>query len=266
MGIPVRRGRDFDRHDDKSSPSVAIVSEAFARKYWPGQDPLGKRISVLAASMSLTTVVGVVADVRHNPNTGRALMAPMVYFPAAQGPWGSMTLIVRTTANPLAITADVQRVIASLDQSLAPGNVQTLERMLSSSLSPQRVTAAMLSVFAGIALLLAVIGIYGVMSYSVNQRTHEIGIRMALGAQRGDVVRRVLRQGIVLAVLGIAIGTLGSFAMARGMATLLHEVSPTDPLTFVAVAVTLAAVALLGSWLPARRAAAVDPVVALRES
>jgi putative ABC transport system permease protein len=266
MGIPVRRGRDFDRHDERSSPSVAIVSEAFARKYWPGQDPLGKRISVLADSMSLTTVVGVVADVRHNPNTGRALMAPMVYFPAAQGPWDSMTLIVRTTASPLAVTADVQRVIASLDQSLAPGNVQTLERMLWSSLSPQRVTAAMLSFFAGIALLLAVIGIYGVMSYSVNQRTHEIGIRMALGAQPGDVVRRVLRQGVVLAALGIAIGTLGSFAMARGMATLLHEVSPTDPLTFVAVAVTLAAVAMFGSWLPARRAAAVDPVVALRDA
>ena len=266
MEIPVRRGRDFDRHDDKTGPSVAIVSEAFARKYWPGQDPLGKRISVLADSMHLTTVVGVVADARHNPNTGRALLAPVVYFPAAQGPWDSMTLIVRTAGNPLAVTADVQQVIGSLDRTLAPGNVQTLERLLSASLSPQRITAGMLSVFAGIALLLAVIGIYGVMSYTVNQRTHEIGIRMALGAQRGDVVRRVLRQGVVLAALGIAIGTLGSFAMARGMATLLHEVSPTDPLTFVAVAVTLAAVAVLGSWLPARRAAAVDPVVALRDS
>jgi putative ABC transport system permease protein len=138
--------------------------------------------------------------------------------------------------------------------------------MLWSSLSPQRVTAAMLSVFAGIALLLAVIGIYGVMSYSVNQRSHEIGIRMALGAQQADVVRRVLRQGLVLAVLGIAIGTFGSFGMARGLATLLHEVSPTDPVTFVAVAVTLAAVAVLGSWMPARRAAAVDPVVALRDA
>ena len=266
MGIAVRRGRDFDRHDDKSHPSVAIVSEAFARKYWPGHDAVGKRISVLADSMSLTTVVGVVADVRHNPNIGRALLAPVVYVAAAQGPWDTMTLIVRTAGSPLAVTSDVQRVIASLDPALAPGNVQTLERMLWSSLSPQRVTAAMLSVFAGIALLLAVIGIYGVISYSVNQRTHEIGIRMALGAQRADVIRRVLRQGVVLAALGIAIGTLGSFAMARGMATLLHEVSPTDPLTFVAVAAILATVAVLGSWLPARRAAAVDPVVALRES
>ena len=266
MGIPVRRGRDFDRHDDKAHPSVAIVSEAFARKYWPGQDALGKRISVLADSMYLTTIVGVVADVRHNPNTGRAVLAPVVYVPAIQGPWDTMTLMVRTAGNPLEVTADVQRVIGSLDQALAPGNVQTLERMLWSSLSPQRITAGMLSVFAGIALLLAVIGIYGVISYSVNQRTHEIGIRMALGAQRADVIGRVLRQGLVLAALGIAIGALGSFAMARGMATLLHEVSPTDPLTFVAVAVILALVAVLGSWLPARRAAAVDPVVALRDS
>jgi len=266
MGIPVRRGRDFDRHDDTTKEPVAIVSEAFARKYWPDQDALGKRFSVLADSMHLTTVVGVVADVRHNPNTGRALLAPVVYVPAAQGPWDTMTLIVRTAASPLAMTADVQRVIGSLDPTLAPGNVQTLERMLSSSLSPQRITAGMLSVFAGIAMLLAVIGIYGVISYSVNQRTHEIGIRMALGAQRADVVGRVLRQGLVLAMFGIAIGTLGSFAMARGMAALLHEVSPTDPLTFVAVAVMLATVAVLGSWFPARRAAAVDPVVALRDS
>ncbi len=265
MGITVRRGRDFDRHDDTTHPSVAIVSEAFARKYWPSEDAVGKRISVLADSMYLTTVVGVVADVRHNPNTGRAVLAPVVYVPGARGPWDTMTLIVRTAASPLAVTADVQRVIGSLDPALAPGNVQTLERMLWSSLSPQRITAAMLSVFAGIALLLAVIGIYGVISYSVNQRTHEIGIRMALGAQRADVIRRVVRQGVVLAALGIAIGTLGSFAMARGMATLLHEVSPTDPLTFVAVAAILATVAVLGSWLPARRAAAVDPVVALRD-
>jgi len=265
MGITVRRGRDFDRHDDTTHPSVAIVSEAFARKYWPGEDAVGKRISVLADSMYLTTVVGVVGDVRHNPNTGRAVLAPVVYVPGARGPWDTMTLIVRTAASPLAVTADVQRVIGSLDPALAPGNVQTLERMLWSSLSPQRITAAMLSVFAGIALLLAVIGIYGVISYSVNQRTHEIGIRMALGAQRADVIRRVVRQGVVLAALGIAIGTLGSFAMARGMATLLHEVSPTDPLTFVAVAAILATVAVLGSWLPARRAAAVDPVVALRD-
>jgi putative ABC transport system permease protein len=216
--------------------------------------------------MVLTTVVGVVSDARHNPNVGREPLAPVVYFPLTQGPWSTMTLVVRTAGDPAAITADVQRVIGSIDPALAAGNVVTLDRMLAAALSPQRITAGMLSVFAGIALLLAVIGIYGVMSYSVTQRTHEIGIRMALGAQQREVVRRVLRQGLGLTGLGITIGAVGSLAMTRGMATLLHDVSPTDPLTFAAVAVLLAAVALFGSWLPARRAASVDPVVALRES
>jgi ABC-type antimicrobial peptide transport system permease subunit len=202
---------------------------------------------------------------RHNPNTGREPLAPVVYIPATQVPWSTMTLVVRTVGEPAGVTAKVQKVIGSIDPSLAAGNVVTLERMLSSSLAPQSLTAGMLSVFAGIALVLAVIGIYGVMSYTVSQRTHEIGIRIALGAQQGDVVRRVLRRGLVLAALGIGIGTAGSLAMTRGMAMLLHEVSPTDPLTFGTVAVILAGVALLGSWLPARRAAAVDPVVALRD-
>jgi putative ABC transport system permease protein len=264
LGIPVRQGRPFNQHDDRRNPSVAVVSAAFARRYWPGQDPIGKRISTLADSMFLTTVVGVVGDVRHNPNTGRAPLAPVVYIPVTQVPWSTMTLAVRAEGDPAAITGDVQRVIGSLDPALAAGSVATLERVLSSSLSPQRITAGMLSVFAGIALLLAVIGIYGVMSYTVSQRTHEIGIRMALGAQQRDVVRRVLRQGVGLAAVGILLGSVGSMGMTRGMTTLLHEVSPTDPLTFTTVAVVLAAVALLGSWLPARRAAAVDPVRALR--
>jgi putative ABC transport system permease protein len=177
-----------------------------------------------------------------------------------------MTLVVRTAGDPSAISGGVQRVISSIDPSLAPGDVRSLERVQSSGLAPQRITAAMLSVFAGIAMLLAVIGIYGVMSYSVSQRTQEIGIRMALGAQQGDVVRRVLRQGMVLSLFGIGIGTVASILMTSSMGTVLHEVSPKDPLTFGLVAVVLAAVALLGSWLPARRAAAVDPVVALRDS
>jgi len=264
LGIPVIRGRDFNRHDDMGSPSVAIVSAAFARNYWPGQDPIGKRISELASSMVPTTIIGVVGDARHNPNTGRAPLAPVKYTPVAQVPWNTMTLVARTAGEPTAVNADVQRVIGSIDPALAAGDVMTFERMLSSSLSPQRITASMLSVFAGIAVVLAVIGIYGVMSYSVAQRTHEIGIRMALGAQQADVVRRVLRHGFLLAALGTAIGGIGSLGMTRGLATLLHGVSPTDPLTFGAVVVVLAAVALLGSWLPARRAAAVDPVVAIR--
>jgi putative ABC transport system permease protein len=263
--MPILRGRDFTRHDVPSAPSVAIVSDAFAKKYWPGQDPIGKRFSTLATTMVMTTVIGVVGDARHNPNTGLAALAPVQYIPLSQVPWNTMTLVVRTAGDPNAVNTEVQRVIGSIDPALAAGNVMSLDRMLSGSLAPQRITAAMLTVFAGIAVILAVIGIYGVMSYSVNQRTHEIGIRMALGAQQGDVVRRILRHGLLLAGIGIVIGTAGSYAVTRSMATLLHEVSPTDPLTFVGVAVVLGAVALLGSWLPARRAAAVDPVVALRD-
>jgi putative ABC transport system permease protein len=266
LEVPVRRGRDFDRHDDRAAPSVAIVSEAFARKYWPGQDPIGKRISNLADSMFLTTVIGVAGDARHNPNTGREPLAPTMYVPLTQAPWSTMTLLVRTAGDPAAIMPEVGRVIGSLDPALAPGDVATLQRILSSGLAPQRLTAGMLSVFAGIALLLAVIGIYGVMSYTVSQRRHEIGIRMALGAQQRDVVRRVLRQGLALAAVGVAIGSVASLWMARTMATLLREVSPKDPAAFAAVALILAAAALLGSWLPAKRAAAVDPVIALRDS
>jgi putative ABC transport system permease protein len=266
LGAPITKGRDFDRHDDITSPPVVLVSEAFAKRYWPGQDPIGKRLSALATTMVWSTVVGVVGDMRHNPNTGRAPLAPVVYVPATQGAWSTMTLVVRTGGDPAAIAADAQRVIGTIDPALAAGNVATLDRLLTTSLAPQQITAGMLSVFAAMALVLAVIGIYGVVSYSVTQRTHEIGIRMALGAQERDVVRRVLRQGLGLALVGIALGSVGAFAMSKAMRTLLYDVSTTDPLTFIAVAGTLAAVALLGSWIPARRAAAVDPVVALRDS
>ena len=157
-------------------------------------------------------------------------------------------------------------MIGSIDPALAAGNVATLDRMLTTSVAPQHTTAGMLTVFALIALVLAMIGIYGVMSYSVNQRAHEIGIRMALGAQQREVVGRVLRHGLKLTAYGVAIGAVGAVAMGRGMASMLYEISPTDPLTFAVVAALLGAVALLGSWLPARRAAGVDPAVALRSN
>ena len=265
LELPLRQGRAFTRHDDADAPGVVIVSEALARKYWPNEDVVGKRIAFVAAdSMPLVTIVGVVGDARHNPNVGRPPLAPVVYIPVGQRPWTTMTLVVRTAGDPLASTAAVQRAIGRVDPALAAGEIRTLERMLSMALSPQRVTAGMLSVFAGVAILLAIIGIYGVMSYTVTQRTHEIGIRIALGAQQGDVIKQVLRHGLLLAVLGIVIGGAAALGLTRAMATLLHNVSPTDPLTFTAVILVLAGVALLGSWLPARRAAGVDPVEALR--
>ena len=264
LELPLKRGRTFTRHDDMSKPDVVIVSEALAKKYWPDEDPIGKRISFVATEMGMATIVGIVGDARHNPNIGRTPLAPVVYVPVNQRPWSTVTLVARTVGDPLAATGQIQRAIGSIDPALAAGDIMTLERMLSMALSPQRITAGMLSVFAGVAVLLAIIGIYGVMSYTVTQRTHEIGIRMALGAQQGDVIKRVLRHGLVLAAFGIAIGAAASLGLTRAMATLLHDVSPTDPLTFIGVTLVLAGVALLGSWLPARRAAGVDPVVALR--
>jgi putative ABC transport system permease protein len=266
LGMPVRRGRDFDRRDGHDATSVVIVSEALAKKYWPGEDPIGKRISPLGSPPIVSTVIGVVGDARHNPNVGRAPLAPVMYIAAAQGAWRTMTLVARANGDATGLTGEIQRAIGKIDPALAAGDVMTLERVLKGGLSPQRITAGMLSVFAAIAVLLAVIGIYGVMSYNVSQRTHEIGIRMALGAQQGDVVRRVMRQGFGLAVLGVALGSAGSWALTRQMAALLDWVLAKDALTFASVAAILALVALVGSWLPARRAAAVDPVVALRDS
>lgn len=267
IGIPVKKGRDFDRRDGHDASPVVVVSEAFARKYWPGEDPIGKRISPLGGSPRvIETVIGVVGDARHNPNVGRPPLAPVVYIAAPQIPWRTMTLVARANGEPTGLTPEIQRAIGKIDPALAAGDVVTLTRMLAGGVAPQSMTAGMLSIFAAIAVLLAVIGIYGVMSYNVTQRTHEIGIRMALGAQQGDVVRRIMRQGCRLAALGVAIGTAGAWALTRQMTALLDWVRGADALTFTGVAVALGLVAVIGSWLPARRAAAVDPVVALRDS
>jgi putative ABC transport system permease protein len=266
IGIPLRKGRDFDRRDGHEATPVIIVSEAFTKKYWPGEDPIGKRISAIGSPPIIETVVGVVGDARHNPNVGRLPLAPVLYIAASQGAWRTMTLVARANGDPTGLTPEIQRAIGKIDPALAAGDVVTLTRMLAGGVAPQRITAAMLSFFAAIAVLLAVIGIYGVMSYNVSQRTHEIGIRMALGAQPGDVVRRIMRQGFRLAILGVAIGSAGSWALTRQMTSLLDWVRGLDALTFVSVAAALGFVAMIGSWLPARRAASVDPVVALRDS
>jgi predicted permease len=266
IGIPLKQGRDFDRHDGHDAAPVAVVSEAFAKKYWPGEDPIGKRILPLGSPPIISTVIGVVGDARHNPNVGRLPLAPVLYVAAPQDAWRTMTLVARANGDPTGLAPEIQRAIGKIDPALAAGDVVTLARMLSGGVAPQRITAGMLSIFAAIAVLLAVIGIYGVMSYNVSQRTHEIGIRMALGAQQGDVVRRIMRQGFRLAALGVVIGSAGSWALTRQMTALLDWVRGADALTFVGVATALGIVAMFGSWLPARRAAAVDPVVALRDS
>ena len=265
MDIPLVRGRVFTEHDDTTSSAVMVVSEAMARAYWPGQNPLGKRIGWASNDTTMATVIGVVGDVHHNPNLGMAETAPMYYVPIAQAhAWRTMSLVVRTRVDPAAMSRRITRAMAEVAPSVAPGSVQTLEHLRATSLSPQRITSEMMAAFALVALCLAGIGIYGVMSYSVAQRTHDIGVRAALGAQPRDIMRGVLGAAMRLVAAGIAVGVAGALLMTRGLAHLLTQLSPNDPTALAAAIVVLAAAALVGSYLPARRAMRLDPMVALR--
>ena len=264
MDIPLVRGRAFTEHDDSTSAGVIVVSESMARTYWPHESPLGKRIGFAGNDTTMVTVVGVVGDVRFNPNSGPAL-APTYYLSVAQAhPWRTMSLVVRTKPDPAAITRQIERAIANVAPTVAPGSVLTLDHVHGTSLSPQRITSEMMAAFAIVALLLAALGIHGVMSYTVAQRTRDIGIRMALGAQRSDIVHSVLDSTMKFVVLGVAIGVAGAVVMTRVLAHLLTQLSPNDPLAFAAAVVVLAAAAVAGSYLPARRAMRVDPAIALQ--
>jgi putative ABC transport system permease protein len=265
MAIPLVRGRVFTDHDDTTSSRVIVVSESMARTYWAGQDPVGKRIGWTGSDTTMATVIGIVGDVHYNPNLGRSETAPIYYVPMARAhPWRTMSLVVRTREDPAAIAHRVTRAMASIAPSVAPGSVLTLEHLRDTSLSPQRITSEMMAAFAIVALCLAGIGIYGVMSYSVAQRTHDIGVRAALGAQPSDILRGVLGAAMRLVAVGIAIGVVGALLMTRGLAHLLTQLSPNDPTALGAAVCVLAAAALVGSYLPARRAMRVDPMTALR--
>ncbi|HKN66502.1 MAG TPA: FtsX-like permease family protein, partial [Gemmatimonadaceae bacterium] len=264
MAIPLLSGRTFTVHDDSTSPSVIVVSESMARTYWPGASPLGKRVGCACNDTTMSTVIGVVGDVRFNPNVGAAT-APTYYVPVAQAhPWRTMSLVVRTMEEPTTMTPRIERAIANVAPTVAPGSVFTLEHLHDTSLSPQRLTSEMMAAFALVALLLAAIGIHGVMSYTVAQRTHEIGVRTALGAQSSDIVSGVMGGAARYVLIGIAIGIVGAVLMTRTLAHLLTELSPNDPVAFGAAAAVLALAAVAGSYLPARRAMRVDPAIALR--
>jgi putative ABC transport system permease protein len=264
MGIPLVRGRFFSDNDDATSPSVIVVSESMARAYWPGQSPLGKRIGFAGNDTTMSTVVGVVGDVRFNPNSGTAL-GPTYYVPLTQShPWRTMSLVIRTKEDPAAMTRRIERAIASVAPSVAPGSVLTLEETHRMSLSPQRITSGMMAAFAIVALLLAAVGIHGVMSYTVAQRTHDIGVRTALGARPADIVRGVLGPVMRFVALGAIVGVAGALVMTRTLAHLLTQLSPNAPMALGAAVAVLASAALAGSYLPARRAMRVDPVTALR--
>jgi putative ABC transport system permease protein len=262
MGIGMLAGRDFNEQDREGAPGVAIVNETFARRHLGGEDPLGRRISLSGQNGPWLQIIGLVRDSKYR--TLGETPTPFVYSPLGQTHETGMSLLVRTAGEPSAMLADIRSTVQSLDRNLPVTDVRPLEELLASALFPARMGAVLITVVGGLALLLASVGLYGVMSYSVARRTREIGIRMALGAQTTNVLVLVLREGMMLVVAGLGIGLAVAFAVTRLLASFLYGISATDPVTFAAITIVLAGVALGASFIPARRAAKVDPMVALR--
>jgi predicted permease len=260
MRLPLLAGREFTVHDD-APPTVLMVNQAAVRRFWPRENPIGKHILV-GRQPAPSEIVGVVGDV-HNTNLA-ADVQPEMYRPFARLPWPSMNLLVRTARDPHSFVAAVRARVLAVDRDQPVTEVLSMEEVLANGATQPRFLTALLGALSSIALVLALVGIYGVIAYSVTERTREVGIRMALGAAQSDILRLVLRQGLALALSGIGIGLAASLALTRLMTTLLYHVSTTDPAVFVGGAVAFAAVAMLASYLPARRAMRVDPVVALR--
>jgi putative ABC transport system permease protein len=263
MRIPVLRGRGFSPQEAAEERRVAVISESLAKKYFPGEDPLGKRIRVvMKRDPPLTEIVGVVADVKLHALDEEP--RPTVYWPLAELPANFTSLVVRAKGDPLALAAPVRKEIQAIDAEQPVADVRTMNQLLAESVGRARFSAFLLGVFACVAVALAVVGLYAVMSYAVAQRTHEIGIRVALGARGRDILGLVVRQGLGLALAGAALGLAGAFALTRLMRTLLYEVSTTDPATYVSLSALLLVVTLLACLVPAWRATKVDPMVALR--
>jgi putative ABC transport system permease protein len=263
MNIALLRGRVFTGSDTANSPSVMVISNAFAKYFFPNEDPIGRRIILDGPNKTPREIVGIVEDVRRK-GLDREVQ-PEMYFSHVQKPERRMNLVIRSTGPDASkLTPAVRAEIKAFDPKQIIWRTQTLEQLLSTSVAPRKFNMLLLGIFAGVALVLAAVGLYGVMSYSVSWRTQEIGIRMALGANRTDVLRMVVRQGMTMTAIGLALGLIGVFALSRVMVGLLYGVSPTDPLTYTGVSIVLLVVALLACLIPARRATRVDPIVALR--
>jgi len=260
MGIPIVAGRDFNAQDRKGSPRVVIVNEEVARRYYGG-NAVGKRLQI-GSHTPYIEIVGVARTAKYRDLREQPL--PFVYIPMGQEYQSSMTLMVRTTGEPALLAGSVRKEIQALNKNVPVFSVQTMTEHIANQIAADRMIAVLLSIFGGGALLLAAIGIYGVVSYSVAQRTHEIGIRIALGAEQRDILKLIVGQGMVLVFVGAGIGLLLAFALTWALQSLLFGVSATDPLTFSVVLLVLIGVALLACYLPARRATKVDPLVALR--
>jgi putative ABC transport system permease protein len=261
LGIPIR-GRDFTTFDDSASTPVMIVNEFFAKQMFGDVDPIGKRAMSTRDEKVYREIIGVVPNVKFygKRDTTRAL----VYVPYAQNAWGIGIVTVRTAGDPLQAVGTVRQALAAIDPNIALAQVMTMDQAAARSIASDRMVAELLGAFAALALILAAVGIFGVLSYTVAQRTQELGVRMALGAQRGDVLALVLRETTPLVLAGIGIGLAIGFGVTRLMRSILFEVGPTDPATFVGVPIVLALVGLIAALLPARRAAKVDPLIALR--
>jgi len=259
MGIPIQQGRVFTSRDTADQPSVVVINETLAKQFFGARDPVGHRLKVLGA---WRTIVGVVSDVKSA--SLESDVRPQVYRPHAQDPWPPMTVVVHTEGNPLALASVVRSEVKALDSELPAAKMRTMEQVLSNATGSRRFNTALLAFFAIAALLLTMMGIYGVVAFLVGRRRREIGIRMALGAHRRDVLRLVLQQGMKPVSFGCITGLAGSLAASRLVASQLYGVSSADPLTLTSILVLLGVAALFACWLPARRATKVDPMVALR--
>ena len=264
LGIPLLAGRTFDASDGANTPVSIIINKTIADRVFPGRDPIGKRLRYPSVQVDPITIVGVVGDVKI---TGLdEAVKPVLYYSFRQSPGTAANLVARTQSDPNALAASIRNEVRSLEPDTAILNVRTMDELISQTQASfiRRFPALLISIFAGMALLLASIGIYGVVSYSVSQQTHYIGVRMALGASQSDILKMVLKQGLFLALLGVGIGVLAALGLMRLLSTLLYEVSTSDFTTFAFVTGALFVVALLACYLPARRATKVDPLVALR--
>jgi putative ABC transport system permease protein len=261
MMVPLLKGRLFNEQDAADLKGRVVINDTMARRHWPGEDSIGKHVRINWDSLE-DEVVGVVGDVKHAGLDGE--VRPMTYWPYQRSPYGTMTIAVRTAGPAHGAVNAIAGIVRQMDPDLVVANVRAMEEVVSNSVAERRLTMLLLTIFAAAALLLAAVGIYGVIAYSVTQRTQEIGIRMALGARNGDVLRMVVGQAMVLSAVGILIGGAGAFLLTRLMTKLLFNVRPGDPLTFVAVAALLGGVAAIASYVPGRRATRVDPVIALR--
>lgn len=270
MGIPMVKGREFTDRDNLSSPPVLIINETLARQYFPNEDPLGKRVApgfstlpVRDDESGMREIIGVAADVKHRSLQGDP--QPEIYFAQSQMPMAAMTVVVRTAGDPRALQATARSVVQSLDKNAPVYGVRTVEEILDRSVATPRFNTLLLGLFAAVALILTTVGLYGVISCSVSENTPQIGIRVALGAQRSDVLKLIVGQGVLLAIVGVVIGLAAAYGLTRWLSSLLFGVGSTDPGTFMAVAVLLLCVAAAACYLPARRAMNLDPMVALRQ-